>query len=96
MKNIVFHELAEKELLSSRDFYDELTPYLGMKFILEVEHIIHIIKNNPLTFPIYFKNYRKALLRKFPYSIIYRIENERVLILAIAHERRKPNYFASR
>ena len=96
MMYIDFHELAEKELLDSRDFYDDLVPDLGRKFILEVEHIINRIKSNPLAFPVYFKNYRKALLRKFPYSVIYRIVEDKVYILAVAHQKRRPKYFATR
>lgn len=93
---IDFHELAEKELLDSRDFYDDLVPNLGKKFILEVEHIVNRIKSNPLAFPIYIKNYRKAILRKFPYSVIYRIVDNKIYILAVAHQKRRPKYFANR
>lgn len=96
MKHIDFHELAERELLDSRDFYDDLVPNLGKKFILEVEHIINRIKSNPFAFPVYFKNYRKALLRKFPYWIIYRLEEEKIYILAVAHQKRRPKYFLNR
>lgn len=96
MKYVDFHELAEKELLDSRDYYDNLIFGLGKKFILEVEHIINRIRNNPLAFPIYFNNYRKAFLRKFPYSIIYKDDGSRVFILAVAHQKRRPKYYAGR
>ncbi len=96
MKSIEFHELAIKELLDSRDFYDNLIWGLGRKFIIEVGHIISRIKNNPAAFPIYFKNYKRALIRKFPYSVIYIEEDERILILAVAHHKRRPQYFANR
>lgn len=96
MKYVDFHELAEKELIDSRDYYDSLIFGLGKKFILEVEHIVNRIKNNPLAFPLYFNNYRKALLRKFPYSIIYKDDGSRVFILAVAHQKRKPKYYTDR
>lgn len=91
-----FHKLAELELTDARGFYDELVYGLGKKFILEVEYIVNRIKTNPLEFPICYNNFRKALLRKFPYSVIFRIDDESIYILAIAHQKRKPKYFAKR
>ena len=96
MIDVDFHELAEKELLDSRDYYDDLKFELGKKFILEVENILNRIIHNPLAFPIFFKNYRKALLRKFPYSIIYKSNDNRVFVLAVAHQKRRPKYFVNR
>jgi plasmid stabilization system protein ParE len=96
MKFVEFHELAEKELINSRDYYDNLIFGLGKKFILEVEHVIERIKNNPSAFPQYFEKFRKALLRKFPYSIIYKDDGLKIFILAIAHQKRRPKYFVRR
>ena len=96
MKYVDFHELAEKELIDSRDYYDNLVFGLGKKFIIEVEHIVNRTRINPLAFPLYFNNYRKALLRKFPYSIIYKDDGSRVFILAVAHQKRRPKYYAGR
>jgi len=56
MISIDFHNLAEQELLTSRDYYDNLVFGLGKKFVLEVEQIINMITSTPLTFPVYFKN----------------------------------------
>ncbi len=83
-------------MLAARDYYDQLVTDLGKKFILEVEFVFKRIRTNPLEFPIVFNDFRKALLRKFPYSIIYRFEGEKIQILAIAHQKRKPSYFANR
>ena len=90
------HKLAEKELLDACDYYDELVPGLGKKFILDVEFVFNRIRSNPLEFPIFFNDFRKALLRKFPYSIIFRFDEVRIYILAIAHQKRKPKYYANR
>lgn len=91
-----FHKLAEKELLDTRDYYDELVFGLGKKFILEIEYLLKRIRINPLEFPFYFKEFRIALLRKFPFSIIFRIDPGRIYILAIAYQKRKPKYYANR
>lgn len=46
MMQIDFHELAEKELLDSRDYYDDLVFGLGNKFVFEIEHIIKLLQNS--------------------------------------------------
>lgn len=96
MKNILFHELAGKELLDARDYYDEMTFGLGKSFIRELERTINIIKKNPLAYPVIKDNIRKALIIKFPYALLYRIEKENIYILAVMHQKRKPNYWVNR
>lgn len=93
---IQFHELAEKEMIDSRDFYDNLVWGLGKKFIIDVEFALQQIETIPFAFPLKFTEYRIALLRRFPYSIIYRVETERIIVLAVAHQKRKPFYWADR
>jgi len=69
--------------LDSRDYYDDLVFGLGNKFVLEIEHIINRIRENPSAFPFCFNNYRKALLRKFPSAIVFKYDDSRVYILPL-------------
>ncbi len=96
MTRIDFHELAEKELLDSRDYYDDLVFGLGNKFVFEIEHITNRIRENPSSFPFCFNNYRKALLRKFPYAIIFKYDDSKIFILAVARQKRRLEYFVNR
>lgn len=96
MNNILFHELAGKELLDVRDYYDDLVFGLGEKFVFEIEGCLKIIKTNPLAYPLVKYNVRKAVVIKFPYSILYRIEIKTIYILAVMHQKRKPKYWAER
>ncbi|HRN27217.1 MAG: hypothetical protein IT276_05215 [Ignavibacteriaceae bacterium] len=48
MKSVFFHQAAKEELLSVRDYYDDLIFGLGKSFIIEIEKTINIVKNNPL------------------------------------------------
>lgn len=96
MKSVFFHRAAKEELLISRDYYDELVFGLGKSFVIEVERCLNIIKSNPLAYPIVRQNIRKAVIMKFPFSILYKSEDENVYILAIMHQKRKPNYWNKR
>jgi len=96
LKSIFFHQAAKVELFNARDYYDDLLFGLGKSFIIEIEKTINIIKKNPLAYPIINKNIRKAVIMKFPYSILYIIEEDIVYLLAIMHQKRKPFYWKNR
>lgn len=96
MKNILFHELAGRELLDARDYYDEMAFGLGKSFIRELERTINIIRKNSLAYPVIRDNIRKALIIKFPYALLYRIEKENIYILSVMHQKRRPNYWVNR
>ena len=93
---IYFHSLARKELLEAREYYDELVYGLGKKFIAEFEKSLNVIKINPQAYPVVNENIHRAVIIKFPYSILYRPEGEAIYILAIMHQKRKPNYWIKR
>jgi len=95
--NIIrFHELARRELLDARDYYDDLVYRLGEKFVIEVERCLNIIKTNPLAYPVVKQNVCKAVVIKFPFSILYRLEKDNIYILAVMHQKRKPKYWVER
>ena len=62
MKQILFHELARKEFLNARDYYDQLVFGLGKSFVIELEKSLKVIKTNPLAYPIIKEKIRKALV----------------------------------
>lgn len=96
MIHISFHELAKKELFEARDYYDELVFGLGKLFIFEIERCLNIIKVNPLAYPAIKLKIREAVVLKFPYSILYRFEENNVYIVAIMHQKKKPKYWQTR
>lgn len=96
MKSVFFHQAVKEEFLNSRDYYDELVLGLGKPFVIEVERCINIIKSNPLAYPIVRQNIRKAVIMKFPFSILYKLEDDNIYILAVMHQKRKPLYWSSR
>jgi len=93
---ILFHEFARKEFLETRDYYDDLVFGLGEKFVTEVERCLNIIKTNPLAYPVTKQNVRKAVIIKFPFSILYRVDGNVIYILAVMHQKREPIYWAER
>lgn len=96
MRHILFHHLARKEFLEARDYYDDLVFGLGKIFVTELEKSLNVIKTNPAAYPVINENIRKAVIIKFPYSILYRLEEDRIYVLAVMHQKRKPNYWVKR
>lgn len=69
---------------------------LGLAFLAEFEHGVDTILAHPGVGAMFRGTSRRYLLRRFPYSIIYQATPEAVRIIAVAHQRRRPSYWAGR
>jgi plasmid stabilization system protein ParE len=96
MKRVTFHEGAESELIEAARYYEARTPDLGLAFLLDVEDAVEQILANPGAFQLVGTEVRHKLLRRFPYSVMYVIEPDRIRVVAIAHQRRRPSYWLHR
>ena len=90
---IVFSKLASLELEDAIAFYETELAGLGFRFKEEIKSSIFRIKEHPEAWSIEKGEVRKVLLHRFPYKILYAIEKEKIIILAIAHQHRKPNHW---
>lgn len=95
--NYTFHPAAEAEFLDSVSFYNSKVPGLGAAFIDEFESLASLIGSFPTGWQVECKpNIRKAPLNRFPLSIIYREQKEDFQVLAVAHDKRRPQYWKPR
>ncbi|MEQ1574373.1 MAG: type II toxin-antitoxin system RelE/ParE family toxin [Vicinamibacterales bacterium] len=65
-------------------------------FADEIDRAIAAIEQNPEAWPPYEQDTRRYLLRRYPFSVVYRLEATRILIVAVAHGHRRPGYWKSR
>ncbi|NUO07716.1 MAG: type II toxin-antitoxin system RelE/ParE family toxin [Candidatus Brocadia sp.] len=93
---VIFTNLAKLELEDATTFYELEYQGLGKRFKQEVEQSIRRIIEYPKASSIERGDIRKRSLHKFPYKILYSIENDHILIIAIAHLHRKPYYWIER
>ena len=93
---VSFHELADIELNETAQYYESESDGLGVAFLDEVERSIEHIQNYPKAAPVILKCVRRKLLRRFPYSIMYSVDNDTVNVLAIASQKRRPFYWHGR
>ncbi|MCR4320386.1 MAG: type II toxin-antitoxin system RelE/ParE family toxin [Candidatus Brocadiaceae bacterium] len=88
-KVIVMPE-AEDDLKEAFSWYEDNRTGLGHDFLLQVDAGINFIKRNPDVHPIEYKGTKKHLIKRFPYKIIYLVEEEKIVILAVIHGKRNP------
>ena len=93
---IRYHSAAEDELLAEIGYLELRAPGLGRRFYVEVRRAEDLITQFPKSAPEITPGIRKLVLRKFPFSILYSIEGDCLLILAVAHHRRRPGYWVGR
>jgi plasmid stabilization system protein ParE len=87
---------AEEDLAEAALFLEQRVTGLGDGLVAEVERSLARLAQNPYVGPDVGAGARKLSVRRFPYGLIYRLETERVLVLAIAHDRRRWGYWRNR
>ena len=93
MTPVKYHEAAEEELLHEIGYLELRANGLGLRFFAEVQRAEKLISQYPESAEEIRPGIRKRTLQKFRYSLIYSIDNEGLLILAVAHHSRRPNYW---
>lgn len=69
---------------------------MGDDFLAELEAAYDAVAELPETWPKFQKGFRRYLLTRFPFSIIYKDTNEKIFVVAVMHNSRKPGYWLSR
>ena len=87
---------AEVEMTEAALFYDEQLPGLGVDYLDDIQRSIDRVRAHPEIGQTIQGNFRRSLVSRFPYSIIYTVETDHILIIAVAHDRRKPFYWKER
>ena len=77
-------------------FYEARTSGLGEDFLNDVEQVIARLRVHPKAGVEVADGLRGALLRRFPFSLIYSLEPGELLIVSVAHHRRRPGYWRRR
>lgn len=94
--NILFLPTARMEAIEARDWYQERSSGLGEAFFQEMDRQVERIAENPAGFPVLFADVRRTRLRRFPYSLFYRIVGEECFVIACFHASRDPKQWQRR
>lgn len=87
---------AELDIKSAFEYYEKQRRGLGHDFILCVEDGLSKIERKPLHYKIIYKKLRRITIRRFPYRILFIVQNNQVIVTAVFHARKNPQSWDSR
>ncbi len=93
---IIFIEEAKLETDDAFLYYELEQPTLGTLFKQELKRLVDILMKYPQIGTQENYGLKSLLLHKFPYKIIYHVSETEILILSVAHQHRKPEYWSER
>ena len=96
MKRHAFHPEAVEEYVHAVEYYATISPSLGRRFFEEMERLIKKVCENPKRYFGFSPPARRALARRFPYSLVFVNLPDRIWIVAVAHSKRQPGYWRQR
>jgi plasmid stabilization system protein ParE len=83
VKQIIFTDPAIGDIERAKKWYEKQQQNLGNKFVDYVFKCVDEIKNHPLAYPNKYKYVREMYIRKYPYLIIYSVEEKIIFILRV-------------
>lgn len=93
---IEFLPEADEEFREAARYYEGEAAGVGVAFIAAVHKAVEEVVEFPLAAQVYRAGIRKKVLRHFSYKLFYAIETDALVIVAVAHQRKRPNYWHAR
>lgn len=87
---------ARQDIADALAWYEQQTLGLGLEFLRCVEATIVSIQRHPLMYPAVLGEYRRAVVRRFPYVVFYAVEPERIVVYAVFHCSQDPGKWKAR
>lgn len=95
-RNVRFHPQAEQEVQRAFRWYNERSPAAAQGFLADLDHAVLRVTEAPTRWPCYQGPARRYIFQQFPFSLIYRITDDAIDVIAVAHHRRRPGYWSDR
>ncbi len=93
---VVFQAGVRDEIDDAYDWYEKQRLGLGEDFLVEVQSVLGRIEQNPELHAPSYRNVRHARVKRFPYAVYYRIDHDRIAIIAVHHGKSDPRRWQSR
>ena len=87
---------AELDINTAFEYYENQRVGLGQDFLLCIEECLSKIERNPKHYKNIYKELRRIAVRRFPYRILYLVQNNLVIVTAVFHARKDPQAWESR
>lgn len=96
MSELVITSAAEQDFTEALCWYAERSQQAAERFDAEFRRALDSIKADPRRFPLCDERHRYFLMRRYPFQVIYREHGEDLVIIAVAHAKRRPGYWSGR
>ena len=96
IERVVIGRGAARDIAEARDWYDAQQPGIGKAFLDEIESALNRVSIGPDRYPIIVRDARRALIRRFPYAIYFRVRERTLRVLAVVHQHRDPRVWRRR
>ena len=93
---VLFRLEAREDVIQARDWYEKQSGGLGGEFVRALEAAVAVASRSPAAFPAVSGEFRRVLLRRFPYSLVYQFEGDTLVVLACFHQRRNRSTLGNR
>jgi plasmid stabilization system protein ParE len=87
---------ARQEFLAAVRYYERARSGLGSEFIDEIEDVLAELTTSPWSGSPFGEGARRRLLRRLPFEVVYSVGEDEILVLAVAHQSRRPFYWHDR
>ncbi|MDX6445336.1 MAG: hypothetical protein QOH71_2410 [Blastocatellia bacterium] len=96
MMEIRFLSLANREVDDAIQWYEAKEADLSREFLDELDRVVRLIRLYPYAGIQVELDIRRFLFTRFPYSLIYGVDEKTIVVIAVAHQHREPNYWVDR
>ena len=93
---VAFRNEAMRELVDAFEWYESERAGLGDEFLTAVASAIRTIRRTPGRFRILDRRTRRALVKRFPYLLLFVVEDRSILVTAVFHLKRNPHRWSDR
>lgn len=95
-RRLVFRPQPLEEIDKAAEWYEDHGGNLSREFLRALDATVASVQRNPLHYPRVHKNVRRALLRRFPYSLVFVATDQEIVVLSCAHWRQDPSRWQDR
>jgi plasmid stabilization system protein ParE len=87
---------ADAELTEARQWYSHHRQDLDLEFMQCIDGVLARVVSNPHSFPVVYRNLRRAVVRRFPFAVLYEVTANEIQVVVVFHSRRNPEVWKSR
>ena len=87
---VTFHRAASAEFIEASAWYETKRLGLALEFMAEIDRCVSLASEHPLRFAVVREDIRRIVVNHFPYSVYFRAEEHRIVVLAVFHGSRDP------